>query len=173
MTVEIRRVEDEDHQRVGDLPVRAYATLTDRDEAYDAVLRDVAGRATTAEVLVATLDGIPMGTVTFVPGPGPQSEVDDPDAATIRMLGVAPEARGKGIGAALIDACVRMARDLGRRRVVLDTRESMHSAHRLYEGAGFRRAPELDRRPPEAPDLLLLGYVLELNDNESPPAAAD
>jgi ribosomal protein S18 acetylase RimI-like enzyme len=164
MAVEIRRAQDDEFRLVGDLLVRAYATLADRDEAYDVVLRDVAGRSTTAEVLVATLDGIPMGTVTFVPGPGPQAEVDDPDAATIRMLGVAPEARGKGIGAALIDSCVQLARDLGRRRIVLDTRESMQAAHRLYGLAGFRRAPELDRRPPDAPDLLLLGYVLELDD---------
>ena len=164
MTVDFRRARPEEYARIGDLLVRAYATLADRDEAYDSVLRDVAGRAANADVLVATVDGIPMGTVTFVPGPGPQAEGNDPDAATLRMLGVAPEARGKGIGAALIDTCVRLARDLGRRRVVLDTRESMHSAHRLYESAGFRRAPELDRRPPEAPDLLLLGYVLELDD---------
>ena len=168
VTVDVRQARSEEYARVGDLLVRAYATLGDRHEAYIPVLRDVAGRAAAAEVLVATLDGVPMGTVTFVAGPGPQAEGDDPDAATIRMLGVAPEGRGKGIGAALVDACVERARALGCQRVVLDTRESMRAAHRLYEKAGFRRAPELDRHPPEVPDLLLLGYVLELHDSSVP-----
>ena len=113
-------------------------------------------------MLVAVEDGRILGSVTFVPGPGPQAENDDPQAATIRMLGVAPEARGKGIGAALVGACVQRAHALGRRRVLLVTRESMQAAHRIYQRAGFRRAPELDWRPDDAPDLLLLGYVLEL-----------
>jgi ribosomal protein S18 acetylase RimI-like enzyme len=78
------------------------------------------------------------------------------------MLGVAPEARGMGVGAALVEECIERARKLGRLRVLLDTRQSMEAAHRLYERAGFRRAPELDRRPAEAPDMVLLGYRLDL-----------
>ena len=164
MTVEIRPARPEEYEAVGELVVAAYATLSDREanRGYEPFLRDVAGRAETAEVLVAVEDGRILGSVTFVPGPGPQAENDDPQAATIRMLGVAPEVRGKGIGAALVDACVQRARALGRRRVLLVTRESMQAAHRIYQRAGFRRAPELDWRPDDAPDLLLLGYVLEL-----------
>src|SRR5205085_1306382 len=70
------------------------------------------------------------------------SEVEDPDAATIRMLGVSPGARGRGIGEALVRACVETARKSGQRRVRLDTRTSMASAQRLYERLGFRREPE-------------------------------
>ena len=160
MTIRPARVDE--YEAVGELVVRAYSTLPDRVPAYDAVLRDVAGRAATAEVLVAETEGAVVGTVTFVPGPGPQAEVDDPDAAAIRMLGVAPEARGKGVGAALVEECIGRARKLGRLRVLLDTRQSMEAAHRVYDRAGFRRASELDRRPAEAPDLLLLGYRLDL-----------
>jgi ribosomal protein S18 acetylase RimI-like enzyme len=162
MTMVIRPARIDEYEAVGELVIGAYATLPDRDPVYDAVLRDVANRAATADVLVAEAEGAIIGTVTFVPGPGPQAEVDDPDAAAIRMLGVAPEARGMGVGAALVEECIERARKLGRLRVLLDTRQSMEAAHRLYERAGFRRAPELDRRPAEAPDMVLLGYRLDL-----------
>ena len=88
------------------------------------------------------------------------SEVDDPDAATIRMLGVANEARGRGIGEMLVLACVDRAREAGLQCVRLDTRTSMASAQRLYERLGFRRDPDHDWSP--KPGMLLLSYVLEL-----------
>lgn len=162
--MEIRPARPDEYDTVADVVSAAYATLPDHaaEHSYEASLRDVAGRAETAEVLVAVEDGEILGTITFVPGPGPMAESDDPDAAWIRMLGVTPAARGKGVGAALVNECVERARAAGRRRVLLDTRESMQSAHRIYERAGFRRAPELDWRPEDAPDLLLLGYSLEL-----------
>jgi ribosomal protein S18 acetylase RimI-like enzyme len=162
MTLEIRSARTDEYAEIGDLVVAGYATLRDRAPGYDAVLRDVAARAASAEVLVALLDGAIVGSVTYVGGPGPQAEVDDPDAATIRMLAVAPEARGHGVGAALVEACIERARNGGRRRVILDTRESMTAAHRLYERVGFVRDATLNRRPTEAPELLLLGCRLEL-----------
>jgi ribosomal protein S18 acetylase RimI-like enzyme len=89
------------------------------------------------------------------------SEVDDPDAASIRMLGVAPDARGQGVGEALVRECIDRARQSGRRRIRLDTRTTMTGAQRLYERLGFRRDPAHDWSP--AAGVLLLGYVLELD----------
>lgn len=149
MTLEIRSARPEEYAEVSDLVVAGYATLSDRAPGYEAVLRDVATRAESADVLVAVLAGTIVGSVKYVAGPGPQAEFDDPEAATIRMLAVAPEARGHGVGAALVDACIDRARQTGRRRVLLDTRQSMTSAHRLYERAGFVRDASLDRRPAE------------------------
>ena len=164
MAIEIRSAQAEEYAEVADLVIAGYATLSDSaaDVGYESVIRDVATRVRTADVLVAILDGEIVGSVTFVGGPGPQAEFDDPEAATIRMLAVAPAARGHGVGSALIASCIERARALRRRRVLLDTRESMTAAHRLYESAGFVRDPALDRRPIEAPTLLLLGYRLEL-----------
>ena len=88
------------------------------------------------------------------------SEVDDPEAATIRMLGVSASARGRGVGQALVRGCVEEARLRGCKRVRLDTRTSMSSAQRLYERLGFRRAPDHDWSP--APGISLLAYVLDL-----------
>jgi ribosomal protein S18 acetylase RimI-like enzyme len=98
--------------------------------------------------------------VTFVDGLKALSEVDDPDAATVRMLGVATEARGRGMGEALMRECIDRARQSGPKRVRLDTRTSMTTAQRLYERLGFRRDLDHDWSP--APGILLIGYVLDL-----------
>ena len=105
-----------------------------------------------------------------VRAPGsPLYEVDDPDGATIRMLGVAATARGQGIGEALARACVERARAAGARRIWLHTEPFMQAAHRLYERLGFVRAPEKDWRFEEEgePDVILLAYVLESVDPAS------
>lgn len=158
----VRPVRPEEYDPVGELVVEAYRTLGDvGDEVYEQQhLRDVAGRMASAEVLVAEVGGRVIGTVTFVDGLAALSEVDDPDAATIRMLGVATQARGRGVGEALLRACIDRACASGRRRVRLDTRTSMTSAQRLYERLGFQRDPAHDWSP--AAGVLLLGYVLEL-----------
>lgn len=104
MAIEIRSAEPEEYAEVADLVIAGYATLPDgeTDVGYDLVIRDVATRAQTADVLVAFLDHRMVGSVTFVSGPGPQAEFDDPEAATLRMLAVAPAARGHGVGSALL-----------------------------------------------------------------------
>jgi ribosomal protein S18 acetylase RimI-like enzyme len=169
--VTIRVALPSEYDAAGDLVVAAYRTLGDVGGAfYEHELRDVAGRAQGNEVLVATVAGRLVGCVTFVEGDEPLSQTDDPDAATIRMLGVDTEARGRGVGEALVRACIDRARAAGRRRVRLDTRTSMKSAQRLYERLGFRRDPEHDWSPAE--HILLLGYVLDLR-APTPPGQPD
>ena len=112
------------------------------------------------EVLVAELDDEIVGCVTVSFGSSALSEVEDPDAATIRMLGVSSAARGRGIGNALVRHCIEQARARGCKRVRLDTRTSMKSAQHLYERLGFRRDPEYDWSP--ADGIFLLAYVLDL-----------
>lgn len=160
----IRPARPDEYATVGDLVVEAYRTLPDPHDHYEPRLRDVATRAATSVVLVAASEGRLVGTVTYVPGPGPDAEVQDPDAATIRMLGVAPEARGRGVGQALVEACIVKARGGGRRRVLLDTETTMTAARRLYERLGFRREPGHDWSP--VPGMLLLGYALELAEDD-------
>jgi ribosomal protein S18 acetylase RimI-like enzyme len=71
--------------------------------------RDIAGRRASSEILVAEVGGRIVGCVTFVDGRKQLGEVDDPDAATVRMLGVATEARGRGVGEALMQECIDRA----------------------------------------------------------------
>ena len=161
--VAVRPARPTEYEALGELVAAAYRTLPDRDlpasRGYEPVLRDVAGRAERSVVLAAELDGELVGSVTYVPGPGPDSETDDPDAAEIRMLAVAPTARGRGVGRALVEACIGLARDAGRRRLVLHTRAVMEDARHIYESLGFMREPSLDF---SVEDIDLLGYVLDL-----------
>jgi GNAT superfamily N-acetyltransferase len=85
---------------------------------------------------IACVDGRPAGCVFCV------HALDDAGAAQLRILLVEPWARGMGIGAALIDACVGFARATGYRRLTLWTNDGLVAARRLYEAAGFRLVGE-------------------------------
>jgi ribosomal protein S18 acetylase RimI-like enzyme len=55
----------------------------------------------------------------------------------MKRLYVAPEARGMGLGKALVDAIIQRAKELGYREIRLDTLPSMTGAQQLYKRAGF------------------------------------
>ncbi|HET9681780.1 MAG TPA: GNAT family N-acetyltransferase [Candidatus Limnocylindrales bacterium] len=144
--VVIREAHPAEHAAIGELTVQAYRGVGEGHEGYLPELRDVAARAAEVPVLVAVDASTNrlLGTATYVPGPGPYHEGEFGDVASMRMLAVAPEAQGRGVGRALVEACLARAREAGRPGMALYTRPSMASAHRLYESFGFRRVPELD-----------------------------
>jgi ribosomal protein S18 acetylase RimI-like enzyme len=165
MTVTIREARPEEYEAIGELTVAAYSIFPEvADAAYLAELRDVAGRAAVSPVYAALDDaGRVVGGATYVHGPDtPLAESERPGEAGIRMLAVAPEAQGQGVGTALARALVERATRDGRRGVALLSLPAMTAAHRIYERLGFRRAPDRDWEP--EPGLLLLGFELDLED---------
>lgn len=166
--VEVRPAAPADHEAVATLTVAAYETLAGMPLGhYRSTLLDVAGRAAEADVLVAAgQSGRILGAVTFVPGPhSAAAEFTDPRAAGIRFLAVHPEARGRGVGAALVAACIERARATGQSRLLLHSTRWMTAAMHLYERLGFCRAPGLDWEP--EPGVELLGFAYELDGRSS------
>lgn len=78
---------------------------------------------------IAEVDGAPVGSIFCVRR--------DEDTAQLRMLLVEPSARGMGIGARLVEECVRFARQARYRRIMLLTTEFQRDAARIYRKAGF------------------------------------
>jgi DNA-binding MarR family transcriptional regulator/GNAT superfamily N-acetyltransferase len=62
----------------------------------------------------------------------------DDDAAEIKRMWVAPQARGLGIARRILDRLEDEARALGCRRVRLDTNRSLAEAQAMYRKAGYR-----------------------------------
>lgn len=84
----------------------------------------------------------------------------------LRLLAVAPEARGAGVGQALVEECVRRARAAGAPALGLHTSESMRAAMRVYRRLGFVRDPEHDFQPEGAE--LVEAYLLPLGPEADP-----
>lgn len=151
MTLEIRPLRPEEHSEAGEVTAVAYrdqAEPASTNPDYLARVADVGERARHALILGAVEDGRVLGTVTVeltgrIPGGHPRPPLD-PDQAHVRMLGVHPQAQGRGIGRRLMEGAAEEARRAGKRRITLETTDSMRTAQRLYEAIGYRRLDDLE-----------------------------
>jgi predicted N-acetyltransferase YhbS len=116
-----------------------------------------------AQLIVAEKEGTIVGSVLlYPPGTAFSTPVEGPlTCPEVRLLAVATEAQGQGIGTALMKECIRRSRRLGASCLNLHTTDMMQVAMRMYEGMGFVRAPDLDFHPD--PSITVKAYRLDLD----------
>jgi DNA-binding MarR family transcriptional regulator/N-acetylglutamate synthase-like GNAT family acetyltransferase len=142
-------------QRHGEVYAREYG-LTQSFEAL--VARIVADyvdqyRPERESAWIAEIDGQRAGCVFCVR--------KDDETAQLRILLVERWARGHGLGARLVDECIRFARDSGYRKLVLWTNDILVSARRIYLAAGFELVDE-ERHHSFGKDLVGQFWALRL-----------
>ena len=101
-----------------------------------------------------------LGCVTFVLAGRPWAEIAHEGEGEFRMLAVAPGAQGRGVGSALVRACLDRAIAQRCSAVSICTRDTNDRAIGMYERFGFVRIPERDWTP--EPDIKLLALRLSL-----------
>lgn len=113
--------------------------------AYISDLMDLESRSGVSQLLIARRGGRAVGAVTYYPDARLQG-VGWPDEgwASVRALGVVPQARQQGVARWLIGACLARARAAHAPVLGLHVADFTQPAINLYRKLGFRPAPHFD-----------------------------
>lgn len=153
MNFQIQQINVEDWERFRAIRLRALAdtpdafgsTLAREKQFSEAEWQRRAGEENAATFIANSDDGTDLGLSTG-------SAYDD-EAGLYRMW-VAPEARERGIGSALVDAVVTWARANGFKRLFLDVANENTSAIALYSKKGFHPTGVTGTLPPPREHVL-------------------
>ena len=133
----MRHFETGDMGRIATRQAELYAASHGWGRPMEALLLDVTGRFLRdfrpgrEQCWIAERGGRMVGSV-FVCDSGAAG-------AQLRLLYVEPEARGLGIGEALVDTAIGFARAAGYHRIWLWTHSVLEAARRIYARCGFER----------------------------------
>ena len=168
MAVVFRIAESHEHADVARVILKSYAEYgpllpPDAWERYSQNIFDVRSRMTESELLIAVEDGEIVGSATFYPARLMRTQSEWPREWTgARLIAVLPERRGRGIGKALVEECIRRSREQGAAAFALHTTPYMELAREMYERMGFVRVPEYDFHP--RPEMTVMAYKYDLSD---------
>ncbi len=130
-----------DAMQVNALALLAFEQFQDAYLDWPALSEKIAAMSALAdvgEIIVSEVNGKIVGAVAYV-GPGaPKARFFRPEWPIMRMLVVAPSARGHGVGRALAEECLRRAKRDGASVFALHTSEIMHVALPMYKRMGFK-----------------------------------
>ncbi|MBR0777509.1 MarR family transcriptional regulator [Bradyrhizobium diazoefficiens] len=132
--------------RVGDMgwvisrQAAAYAADYNWDISYEALVAEICAQfiknydAAREHCWIAEVGGEPVGSIFLV-------KATD-EIAKLRLLQVEKQARGLGVGRALVEQCIRGARERGYSRMTLWTQSILVAARGIYQSSGFRLVKE-------------------------------
>ncbi|MEO5953919.1 MAG: GNAT family N-acetyltransferase [Chloroflexia bacterium] len=167
--LKIRTAPDNDLEAATAVTLASYAEFKDDmppeifDGYMDSIVSTMASDRDTVEHIIAERDGEIVASVLLMPAnrsvEGPDGEIYIVPLPEVRLLGVLPSERGKGVGRALVAECISRARASGAAALSLHTIPFMLNAIKLYENMGFVHIPEEDVAP--APGVYVLAYRMD------------
>jgi ribosomal protein S18 acetylase RimI-like enzyme len=161
--VEIRIARHDEFAAAGEIAATAYVAsgLVDAGDPYLDSLRDAERRGRDAELWVAVMDGVVIGSVAFCSPDSPLTGVARDHEGEFRMLAVDSAVQGRGVAQSLIGRCIQRCRDLGLSQLCLSTLPDNARGIALYEFLGFKRDVERDREI--RPGVDLIAYRLPID----------
>ena len=168
MKILLRDATPSDFDTVADLSIAAYQEYAPKltAENWQIMKRSIVKvdrTAMTAEFIVAKIDSTIAGAIAYYPPGKSNPQFFDSQSASLRLLAVSPNYRGRGIGKLLTKEKILRAKKDNAWGIGLYTSEIMTTAQTMYSSLGFQRNREL----PQMLGLRYWLYLLPLTDELS------
>ena len=145
--ISVCRNTPEEFKSIASLLISAFVDEGHTDAAHAGLLTSPTELQKRGEIFLArdgSNSGELLGMAILVRPISPARQVAEADEAELHLLAVSTIARGRGIGAALTQACEARALAAGFKKMVLSTQPTMKAAHHVYERLGYNRNPARD-----------------------------